>query len=137
MKATTDTEWELMEGDGFTHLVGPFYEWKGGGDNGRFRFFAEDKHRNRNGFVQGGMLVTFADRAMGAFARRHDSKRVHVTAQLDVQFIHSAKLGAAVDIETRIIREGRNLVFVQGTITSEARIVAMVSGIWSILARGD
>lgn len=131
-----DGRWARMSDDGFVGLVGPIYEDLGARDVTCFRFVAEPKHRNRNGFVQGGMLMTFADRAMGAAARKHDENRVHVTAQLDIQFIRAAKIGTAVDIEARVVRETRNLSFVEATISSDGYVVAKASGIWSILQRG-
>jgi uncharacterized protein (TIGR00369 family) len=125
-----------MDAEGFVELVGPFFEHEADDGVGRYRFLAEPKHRNRNGFVQGGMLMTFADRAMGAFARRNDPERVHATAQLNVQFVRPAKIGADVHIEVRIVRETRKLVFSEAVITAEGEIVATASGIWCIIQRG-
>src|SRR5207244_12112110 len=50
--------------EGFIGLVGPFW-MRRSGDGCRYAFMAEPKHHSRRGIVQGGMLMTFADRAMG------------------------------------------------------------------------
>ncbi|MGV6874186.1 PaaI family thioesterase [Pseudochelatococcus sp. B33] len=127
--------WTRMEDDGFVGLVGPIYEWNGASETGRFGFLSEDKHRNRGGYVQGGMLMTFADRAMGATARKDDPGRVQATVQLDVHFIRPARIGVPIEIETRVIRETRKLAFIEGTLTSEGDIIARANGVWSILRR--
>lgn len=130
-------DWQELEDEGFIRLVGPFHEDRNETSLGRFRFIAEDKHRNRSGFVQGGMLMTFADRSMGTLLRRGHRGWVFATAQLDVHFVSVARIGAEVVIDARITRETTNLVFATGTIFSEDRVVATVSGIWSILKRSD
>src|SRR5512147_546124 len=59
--------WEAYGDDGFIGLVGPFWT-RQDGDTHRYAFLAEPKHHNRRGVVQGGMLMTFADRSMGMTA---------------------------------------------------------------------
>ena len=49
---------------GFIGLIGPWWMRKQG-DSYEYAFLAEPKHHNRRGVVQGGMLMTFADRSMG------------------------------------------------------------------------
>ena len=56
--------WQRHAVDGFLDLVGPIWE-RPSGDSYRYAFLAEPKHHSRRGHVQGGMLTTFADRAMG------------------------------------------------------------------------
>ncbi len=132
-----DDDWQPYEEDGFIGLVGSIQKGRIGDGKGHFRFIPEDRHRNRNGVVHGGMLMTFADRALGDTARQGDAGRKHATAQLDVHFVSAAKIGAVVDLRARVIRETRNMVFVEGELTSEGRIVATAKGIWAILSRGD
>ena len=59
------TDWIRMEEEGFFALLGPIYHLRTGARTARFRFLAEPKHANRSGFVHGGMLTAFADRALG------------------------------------------------------------------------
>jgi hypothetical protein len=56
--------WEPYLDEGFIGLVGPFW-MRQSGDSYLYAFMAEPKHHNRRGIVQGGMLMTFADRSMG------------------------------------------------------------------------
>src|SRR6516225_8005066 len=56
--------WEPYTDEGFIGLVGPFWTRRAG-DTHLFAVTAQPKHHNRRGIVQGGMLMTFADRSMG------------------------------------------------------------------------
>ena len=78
--------WGPYEDEGFIGLVGPFWvrPW---GDSFRYAFMAEHKHHNRRGVVQGGMLMTFADRSMGMTCWYANGRVPQATVQLDMQFI--------------------------------------------------
>lgn len=131
-------DWVPLEETGFIGLVGPLYHLPfDGGDVSWFRFFPEDKHRNRNEVVHGGMLMTFADRALGFSARRGDMSRRQATVQLDVHFIRPVNIGDTVDFEGRVIRETRMFVFADGTMTVGDEIVATARGIWRIWPAGS
>ena len=45
--------WTIVEDDGFLNLVGPFWH-RGNNTTGEYAIVAQQKHRNRRGFVQGG-----------------------------------------------------------------------------------
>lgn len=128
--------WIEIEDEGFIGLVGPIEHLPFGDDRiGRFRFCAQDKHRNRNDFVQGGMLMTFADRGMGFTARQNDVNRRQATVQLDVHFIRAVRIGSVVNLEARIVRETRSMVFIDGELTVDGQTVATARGVWKIIAR--
>lgn len=131
-----DARWMRIKDDGFVGLVGPIYEWQPESEAGRFGFLPTNRHRNRIGHVQGGMLMTFADRAMGATARRGDPDRVHVTVQFGMQFMRPARVGAPIEIEARVVRETSRLSFVEARLTSGEGLIAQATGLWSILQRG-
>ena len=59
--------WKRVEATGFVQLVGPFWERLVGGHY-EYALPTEDKHHNRRGLVQGGVLMTFADRTCGMSA---------------------------------------------------------------------
>ena len=99
-----DAEWETLEDEGFIGLVGPIYRGRQTGQECCFRFVAQPKHRNRGGFVQGGMLMTFADRALGATARGADLDRIQATMQFDMHFIRPVKIGESVEIRCKVVQ---------------------------------
>ena len=64
----TGAGWKKRDDDGFVGLVGPFWARSGPSGEMLHGFLAEDRHVNLLGVVQGGMLMTFADRALGLAA---------------------------------------------------------------------
>ncbi|HEX5934755.1 MAG TPA: PaaI family thioesterase [Pseudorhizobium sp.] len=130
---TEEQGWVREIDDGFLGLVGPVYSQPFASGVGRFRFHAEAKHRNRAGFVQGGMLMTFADRAMGKTARQHDQDRAQATAQFDMHFLEPVRIGETVEIACTIVRQMRHLVFMRGDLTVDDRPVAAAQGVWKII----
>ena len=60
--------WSIVETSGFLHLVGPLWQRVVNGEH-EYALIAEDKHHNRRGLVQGGVIMTFADRTCGMTAR--------------------------------------------------------------------
>jgi acyl-coenzyme A thioesterase PaaI-like protein len=125
--------WSPLEDDGFIGLVGPMLV--NNGAQGHFRFLAEPKHKNRGGFVQGGMLMTFADRALGITSRLNDPSRVQSTVQFDMHFMRAVRIGEAVDIHCRVVRETRSLVFLEGELAAGDETVATAKGVWKIISR--
>ncbi|NRF08770.1 PaaI family thioesterase [Agrobacterium pusense] len=132
---STKIDWVEEDDDGFIKLVGPIFHRTTSNESGRFRFHAEAKHKNRAGYVQGGMLMTLADRAMGKTARQGDPTRAQATVQFDMQFLEPVKIGETVEISCTIVRETRQLVFMRGELFVQDRQVASAHGVWKIIAR--
>jgi len=124
-----DSEWSVIADDGFVGLAGPFY-YKGTADGLHFRFPTMDKHRNRNGRLQGGALLTFADRALGTAARAAIEASNTVTVQLNIQFVAGVNLGEVVEVTPQVVRATKSLVFMEGAFMVGDRKVAAITGIW-------
>src|ERR1044072_3288064 len=60
--------WNKVEATGFIALVGPLWHRVVDGLH-EYALQTEDKHHNRRGVVQGGVLMTFADRTCGMTGR--------------------------------------------------------------------
>ncbi|MDV8071255.1 PaaI family thioesterase [Rhodococcus sp. IEGM 1366] len=67
---STEDGWTEVIDDGFIALVGPFHTRTDGGQT-EVAVVCQDKHCNRRGIVQGGLVMTFDDRALGIAARAH------------------------------------------------------------------
>jgi acyl-coenzyme A thioesterase PaaI-like protein len=124
--------WTPYTDEGFIGLVGPLWQ-RPDADGFRYAFMAEHKHHNRRGVVQGGMLMTFADRAMGMTSWYANGQQPQATVQLDVHFIDAVEIGEFVEAQCRIVRKTRTLVFVAADLVIGPRAVATASGIWKIL----
>src|SRR6201999_181988 len=130
-KLTSDG-WKTVENTGFLHLIGPLWQRVVNGDN-EYALVAEDKHHNRRGLVQGGVLMTFADRTCGMTARFVTGKPTMATAQLDVHFVEAGKIGEVLISKPRVVRATRSLIFVSTEVTVDKRVIAMANGVFKIL----
>jgi len=124
--------WEPYPDKGFIGLVGPFW-MRRSGESYLYAFLAEPKHENRRGVVQGGMLMTFADRAMGMTCWYANGRRPQATVQLDVHFIDAVAIGDFVEAKCRVVRCTRSLVFMSGELVVGERLVATAHGVWKTL----
>ena len=124
--------WSIVETSGFLSLVGPLWQRVVNGEH-EYAIVAQDKHHNRRGLVQGGLLMTFADRCSGMTARFVSGKPTLATVQMDTFFIDSAKIGEVLVSKPRVIRATRSLIFTTTEVTADSRCVASASGVFKIL----
>jgi len=124
--------WSIVETSGFLHLVGPLWQRVVNSEH-EYALIAEDKHHNRRGLVQGGLLMTFADRTCGMTARYVSGRPTLATVQLDTHFVDSGKIGEILLSKPRVVRSTRSLIFVTTEVTAEKRCIAMASGVFKIL----
>jgi acyl-coenzyme A thioesterase PaaI-like protein len=124
--------WTIVETSGFLSLVGPLWQRVVNGEH-EYAIIAQDKHHNRRGLVQGGLLMTFADRASGMTARYVSGKPTLATIQMDTHFIDSAKIGEVLISKPRVVRATRSLIFTTTEVTAGNRCIATASGVFKIL----
>jgi uncharacterized protein (TIGR00369 family) len=103
-------------------------------DNGGgpvFGLRAEDRHANHRGTIQGGLLSTFADFAMGrALEAESDDDKDRATVSLTVDFLKPAKPGDWIESRTRVERVGGTLSFVDCSLTVEDREIVRARAVW-------
>lgn len=124
--------WETYTDDGFIGLVGPFWH-KFEGESPRFVFRVEPKHHNRRNVLQGGMLMTFADRSMGMTCWYANGKRPQATVHLDVHFVDAVQIGEWVEAHCKVVRRTRSLVFMSAQLMVGDRVVGTANGVWKTL----
>jgi acyl-coenzyme A thioesterase PaaI-like protein len=124
--------WKIVETSGFLHLIGPLWERLVDGEL-EFALITEEKHHNRRGLVQGGVLMTFADRTCGITARHVSGKPTLATVQLDTHFVESGKIGEVLISKPHVVRSTRSLIFITTEVTVDKRCIAMASGVFKIL----
>jgi acyl-coenzyme A thioesterase PaaI-like protein len=124
--------WSIVETSGFLHLIGPLWQRL---VNGQYEYalITEDKHHNRRGLVQGGVLMTFADRTCGITARFVSGKPTLATVQLDTHFVEAGKIGEVLISKPRVVRSTRSLIFITTEVTVDRRVLAMANGVFKIL----
>jgi acyl-coenzyme A thioesterase PaaI-like protein len=124
--------WSIVETTGFLNLVGPLWQ-RVVSDQHEYAIVAQEKHHNRRGLVQGGLLMTFADRTCGMTARYVSGRPTLATVQMDTHFIDSAKIGEILLSKPRVVRSTRSLIFTTTEVTVDDRCIAMASGVFKVL----
>jgi acyl-coenzyme A thioesterase PaaI-like protein len=124
--------WTIVEATGFIHLVGPLWQRVVNGEH-EYALVAQDKHHNRRGPVQGGVLMTFADRTCGMTARYVSGRPTLATVQMDTHFVEAGKIGETLISRPRVVRSTRSLIFVSTEVTVDKRCIAMAKGVFKIL----
>src|SRR5437870_13891637 len=112
--------WKVVDTTGFLHLIGPLWQ-RLVESQYEFALITEDKHHNRRGVVQGGVLMTFADRTCGMTGRFVSGSPSLATVQFDTQFVDAAKIGELLVSKPRMVRATRTLLFMTTELTAEHR----------------
>jgi acyl-coenzyme A thioesterase PaaI-like protein len=124
--------WTVVETSGFLHLIGPLWQRAIDGEH-EYALVTQDKHHNRRGLVQGGVIMTFADRTCGMTARHVSGKPTLATVQLDTHFVEAGKIGEILISRPHVVRSTRSLIFITTEVTVDKRCIAMASGVFKIL----
>ena len=123
-------EWESQPDSGFLAHVGPLRRRRG--PSFVYGVLMDDRHRGPEGLVAAGMVLTLADRGMGAAARQDDPSIRQATAQLNVDFVAPAQTGAPLEVECEVMSRAGLLVYVRGMVKQRERLVATASGVWKV-----
>lgn len=124
--------WTPIPDDGFIDHIGPLYVRA---RDGAYAFRAGRQHANLIGVVHGGMLMSFADRALGETAMRAAEGANCVTIQLEMKFIDVGRIGGWLEVAPQVVKRTGSLVFMRGDVREGPRLVASADGVWKILRR--
>ena len=124
------TETRLI--DPFEIHVGPVFE-QGAKGARRFAFRVDKRHVNMRGVIHGGMLMTFADAALGQAAWDACDHAPCVTLNMQSQFLAPAREGDLIEVTPVLTRRTRSLIFLRGDFTVNGAPVYSVSSVWKIL----
>lgn len=120
----------LMPDGPFTEPLGPLFIRD---DGSGFAFRATMRHCNARGVVHGGMLMTFADQALGLTVQRALGSLDVATVSLNCDLVAGAVPGDLIEGEAEVTRISRSIVFVRGTLRCGERILMNASGLWKRL----
>jgi uncharacterized protein (TIGR00369 family) len=125
--------------DGFVPFPdqGPFLESLGpiqvleGSDELILALLVQERHTNHRGTVQGGVLTSFADFALGrAIEADADDGRDRATVSLTVDFLKPVMPGDWVESRTRVERVGSTLSFADCALRVQDREVVRARAVW-------
>lgn len=120
--------------DPFELHVGPVFEHGAKGAR-TFGFRVDQRHVNMRGVIHGGMLMTFADAAMGQAAWDACDHADCVTLNMQSQFLAPARDGDWIEVTPVLIRRTRSLIFLRGDFTVDGTPIFSVSSVWKILGQ--
>jgi acyl-coenzyme A thioesterase 13 len=127
--------------DGFAPFEnqGPFLEEVGPvhvretSDGPILGLLAEDRHANHRGTVQGGLLSTLADFALGrAIEADAEDGKDRATVSLTVDFLKPAKPGDWIESRTTVDRVGGTLSFADCSLTVADREIVRARAVWVV-----
>lgn len=123
--------WEVMNGTSFSRYIGPFY-YKPAGERVRFCMRADSRHDNSHERAHGGVVMSFADEALG-FAGRWTRQNVKMfTIEFDCRFLDGIYIGDIVEVEPEVIKSTGSLMFMRGDVVVGDRSVASCAGVWKV-----
>ncbi|WP_445150797.1 PaaI family thioesterase [Baekduia sp. Peel2402] len=118
---------------------GPFLEHVGpilireDGDELVLAIQTEERHANHRGTVQGGLLSTFADFALGrAIEADADDGKDRATVSLTVDFLKPAKPGDWIESRTKVDRVGGTLSFADCSLCVGDKEIVRARAVWVV-----
>jgi acyl-coenzyme A thioesterase PaaI-like protein len=121
---------------GFGRQIGPLYE-RLDGTGGYVRAFrVAEHHCNGMRNAHGGMLMSFADMALG-HAVSVEKSHWWVTVRLSCDFLSSARLGEWVEGSGEILHEAEDVYTVRGRIWVDDRTIMTATGIFKAIERRE
>jgi acyl-coenzyme A thioesterase PaaI-like protein len=117
--------------DPFEAYIGPVFQ-KADAD-APISFKVEPRHADANGFVHPGMLLTFADTAIGNYVWAKVDWKPNVTLSMQAQFMGKAKIGDLVVCVPEMTQKTRAVAFVKGTFTVAGNPIMTVSSLWKMI----
>jgi uncharacterized protein (TIGR00369 family) len=118
---------------------GPFLEHIGpilvrdDGDELVLGLQTEERHANHRGTVQGGVLSTFADFALGrAIEADADDGKDRATVSLTVDYLKPARPGDFIESRTRVDRVGGTLSFADCSLCVGDREIVRARAVWVV-----
>jgi acyl-coenzyme A thioesterase PaaI-like protein len=119
--------WPFNEG-GFLHHNGPVYRRFDNGFVLGFRVLP--RHANRAGICHGGMLSFVADMLLiGGAKTALGIEGFTATVNLACDFVDQAPVGAWIEGRMEVVRATGSLIFGEGRLTDQGRVVLRMNGI--------
>ncbi len=117
--------------EGFNAYVGPFLY-----KDGHLVLTLRDEHMNGADMVHGGLLMAFADAALGKAVSEATQGAPCATMTLNSDFLAAGKRGAPLEARAEITRTTRSIVFATGRVYQGDKTLLTATGIWKILGAG-
>ena len=126
--------WSCLGGTHFNATAGPY--WMRHEQGVRIvGLLGEERHGNGHvGTVHGGVLMTFADIALGVGVVDAAGTRECLTIQLQMNYTAAAPIGSFLTCRPELVRRTSQIVFMRGLIVANERTIASADGMWTLIA---
>ena len=101
-------------------------------DGWRYGLQLDARHANAQGFVHGGVLMTFLDHALSLLVWEASDRAICSTIQLDSHFLEALRPPVFVELDADILKQGRSMIFARGTLRAGDREVMQATGVWRV-----
>ena len=126
--------WKVLEGTNFSRHIGPFY-YRPAGKHVRFCMKSDSRHDNSHERAHGGVVMSFADEALGFAGRWSRDNLPMFTIEFDCRFLDAILCSDVVEVVPEVIKATRSLMFMRGDFTVDDRPVASCTGVWKVLEK--
>lgn len=133
----TEAAWAEIHDDGFIGMIGPLLRRHTENGGREYGLRCGLQHRNLRGAVQGGLIMAFADRALGSTALHESGTQNMATVQLNVNFLSPVLVGDLLTSSPRIVRRTASIVFADSDLRVDNAVVATATGVFKILANSS
>lgn len=124
--------WQRKEMPGIPASINALWTQKVDGQY-RYGLLVDDTHVNAQGFIHGGVLMTFLDHALSLKVWEAAERKPCTTIQLDTHFLSAVRPGQFITLEAQLLKQGKSLVFMRGVLMAADKAVAEAKGVWSVL----
>lgn len=104
------------------------------GDSWRYAIQLDASHCNAQGMIHGGVLMTFADHALSLMIWEASGRAMCSTVHLDSHFLKAVRAPAFVELDGKILKQGKSMAFARGTLRVDNVDVMEATGVWSIVS---
>jgi uncharacterized protein (TIGR00369 family) len=126
------TETKLI--DPFEVFLGPVFE-QGSPGAKTFALPIDERHVNARGVIHGGMLMTFADCALGQAVWDVTGRAPSVTLNMQGQYLKPAKAGDIVLVTPELVKRTKAFVFMRGDFRVRDDTIFAATSVWKLLGQ--
>ena len=92
----------------------------------------DESHVNAQGAIHGGVLMTFMDHGLSLHVWEASGRAICSTVHLDSHFLATVRPPVFVELDARILRQGRILIYARGVLRVDGADVMEATGVWNI-----
>lgn len=128
------SDWQRREMRGIPASLGALWTQRDV-DSWRYAIQLDESHANAQGFIHGGVMMTFMDHALSLLVWEKSGRAMCTTVHLDNHFLVGVKPPAFLELEAEILRQGKTTAFARGVLRQQGEAVMEATGVWSIRAK--